>query len=138
MLSRSGTEKSPDTARTHCCPKVRLMNQSSHRYTSMQFNQRVPTCVAVLSNSTASAPAAHSELCCPRMWSDIHARFHSETLQMRCLSQTFCVVSLMNYTEVERSMMFKIRHALFTCVYFITQDGELFHDERACSCKLGN
>ena len=54
MLSRSCTEKSPDTARTHCCPKVRLMNQSSHRYTSMQFNQRVPTCVAVLSNSTAA------------------------------------------------------------------------------------
>ena len=55
MLSRSGTEKSPDTAHTHCCPKVRLLNQSSHRYTSMQFNQRVPTCVAVLSNLTAVA-----------------------------------------------------------------------------------
>ena len=55
MLSRSDTEKSPDTARTHCCPKVRLLNQPSHRYTSMQFNQRVPTCVAVLSNSTAAA-----------------------------------------------------------------------------------
>ena len=39
------------------CPKVRLLNQSSHRYTSMQFNQRVPTCVAVLSNSTAPAAA---------------------------------------------------------------------------------
>ena len=59
MLSRSDAEKSPDTARTHCCPKVILLNQSSHRYTSMQFNQRVPTCVAVLSNSTAAAAATH-------------------------------------------------------------------------------
>ena len=61
MLSRSGTEKSPDTARTHCCPKVRLLNQSSHRYTSMQFNQRVPTCVAVLSNSTKHKAAEQEE-----------------------------------------------------------------------------
>ena len=58
MLSRSDTERSPDTARTHCCPKVRLLNQPSHRYTSMQFNQRVPTCVAVLSHSTAASGCA--------------------------------------------------------------------------------
>ena len=75
MLSRSGTEKSPDTARTHCCPKVRLMNQSSHRYTSMQFNQRVPTCVAVLSNSTAAAapPLAHHTCCTNQSASNLNS-----------------------------------------------------------------
>ena len=122
MLSRSDTERSPDTARTHCCPKVRLLNQPSHRYTSMQFNQRVPTCVAVLSHSTAHP------LGCKLAEQPTRVHTARHTLQLQSFAESLSHSRLKGHMIKEHNVV--IRHTL------TTRPSDAFVDQMKCACGL--
>ena len=123
MLSRSGTEKSPDTASTHCCPKVRLLNQPSHKGTRPCSSTESPN----MCSSAVKLNRTHPWLQA-RGANMLRVHTARHTLQLQSFAESLSHSRLKGHMIKEHNVV--IRHTL------TIQPSDAFADQMKFACRL--